>query len=657
MGVVNLLRPALLALAAITASAQAQLHPAAQDLSYGESLYHYYQGDLPQALIALDLAQSRGGIKGHQHYPELMRGGMLLAYGMTEQAQQAFNTHLNQGEPGRLRDTAHLYLARLHYQAGRLDQAQLNLDALQGSLSPGLAEEAANLRISLLIAGRGAPSLNDAEPILEPLAEHSHLALLNLGNSAARQNDPIRAQSYYQALLAAAPPTDPERGDEYLALRDKALTALGYSYLQQKDFASAKAAFRRVRLETAFANRALLGYGWSAASYHDYVLALKPWQALRQRSLLDPAVQESLLAVPWAYEQMGSTGAALIAYGESETLLTEMLADIDTHLAQLNAQALLDYLTGERRPQALHPSQAKSGQNWLSLPDSSVITSPLTYLDTLLRDDAQQQQAQLLRDLVDLQHRHRQWQQKLDVYRELVQQKRLRRAERADQLSRSGLLQQSDELQTVSDRLSEQLRQIEVQHNAMALADTQTRALHARQQSAQRALQALEGKKPLPYQAQAKLNFFAGVLQWRAAQQLPANRWEVQKRLNQINASLASSLAASERIEQLLAQEQDLQAQLQRLNRARERNQQLLAAQAQAINEQAAALSAALRGHLGEHRARLNDYLAQTRLSIARLMDDAYRNRPPLSASPVSDIAPEPESMSEPERVPEEAPQ
>ncbi|MDO6749218.1 hypothetical protein Q4563_18400, partial [Gilvimarinus sp. 1_MG-2023] len=104
---------------------------------------------------------------------------------------------------------------------------------------------------------------------------------LNLGNSAARQNDPIRAQSHYQALLAAAPPTEPELGDEYLALRDKALTALGYRYLQQKDFASAKAAFRPVRLETACANRALLGYGWSAASYLDYVLALKPWQALR----------------------------------------------------------------------------------------------------------------------------------------------------------------------------------------------------------------------------------------------------------------------------------------------------------------------------------------------------------------------------------------
>lgn len=629
MGAVTLFRPVLIALAALTGSAQAQLLPAVQDLSYGESLYHYYQGDLLQALTTLEIAQSRrGGIEGHRHYPELMRAGMLLAFGMTEQAQQVFADHLGQGEPAVVQDTARLYLARLHYQMGRFDEARTNLAALQGALPAELAEEAATLNVNLYIAEHGAPSLDKARQLLEPLGESPHLALLNLGHSAARAQDPVRAQRYYRTLLESPPPSDPERSSEYLAIRDKALTALGYSYLQQKDYASAKDAFRQIRLDTALANLALLGYGWSAASYHDFVLALKPWQALSKRSLLDPAVQESLIAVPWAYEQMGSAGAALIAYSESEQLLTDKLAELDQYLQTLSPQSVLNYLSGDTPPAALSHRQNTLHQHWLNLAGTSVITSQLTYFDELLREDEVQQQAQALRDLLDIQRRHRHWQHQLSLYTELVEQKRARRAERAESLLQSQLLSQYQQLQRQRDQLAEQLRQIDARNDVLALADKPTRALYTRLQSARRALQALDGKQPLPYQAREKLHFFAGVLTWQAAQNFPAQRWQVQKRLNQIQHILAQSQAASGRIEQLLTREQDLQSQFDRLAAAAERNNQLLVQLDSEIDERAAQLSGLLQRHLTTHRMRLNDYLAQTRLSIARLMDDAYRNRP-----------------------------
>ncbi|MDO3384618.1 hypothetical protein QWI17_02075 [Gilvimarinus sp. SDUM040013] len=646
MGVVTLYRSMFVAVVALAGGTQAEPLPAAQDLGYGESLYHYYLGDLPQALTTLDLAESRGGVTGHEHYPQLMRAGMLLAFGMKDQAQQAFSEHLGQGEPARVQDTARLYLARLQYQAGGYKQAAANLSAINDALPAELSEEAALLAVNLRIARQSAPSLNSVGDLLEPLADNPHLALLNLGNSAARAGDPIRAQSYYQALLEADPPERRERSQEYLALRDKALTALGYTYLGQKDYASAKAAFRQIRLDTALANRALLGYGWSAASYHDFVLALKPWQALRQRSLTDPAVQESLLAVPWAYEQMGSGGAALLAYRESETLLTDNLAEIDAHLDELTSDALLAYLaavgtTEQSAIRSFTGQREAANGNWLSLHSTSIIGSDLTYFDSLLRDDALQQQAQSLRDLLTLQSRHQNWQRKLAIYTELIEHKRARRAERAEALADSQLLQQHQVLQAKRDRLAGQLQAIDANDESLALSDASTQALRKRWQNANSALHALDGQQRLPFAAKEKMAFFKGVLQWRADQQFAAQRWQVQKNLNTIDRTLRSSAAASGRIERLLAQEQDLQGQLNRLNQARQRNNQLLEQQRGAIAERSAALTSTLRAHLQSHRARLNDYLAQTRLSVARLLDDAYRTRPQQDGPQLPDVEPQ----------------
>ncbi|MDO3381509.1 hypothetical protein [Gilvimarinus algae] len=618
-----------LALAAAGASAADDKHRAAQDLDYGEGLYHYYTGEFPAALTTLELANHRGGIAGHSHYPELMRAGMYLAYGMTGKAEAEFAAHLGQGEPQQVRDTAHFYLARLRYQAGDYASAKRHLDALGDALPESLSDEAALLAVNLTVKTGTAPSLNTAEPLLEPLQDNLHLALLNLGNSAARADDPIRAQSYYKALVEAAPPEDDARVDEYLAIRDKAYTALGYSFLGQRDYASAKAAFREVRLDTALANRALLGYGWAAASYHDYVLALKPWQALRQRSLLDPAVQESLIAVPWAYEQIEAPGAAIAAYRESEQLLTRELTALDQAMTAITPEALQAHLAQGAEHAHLQAGNSSERQNWLTLERVSVLTSDMTYLDPLLRRDQVQAEVQALKDLMDLSHTLQGWDHKLEIYLALIADKRERRRQRAEAIEESNLLSQSDKLTRERETLAQRLESIDREADALALADADTRALYRRLTNARAALEELEGKHRLPPDARAKLELYQGILYWRAAQQFADTRWQAQKQLNQLDASLADSQARSQRIAALLAEDPDIDNQLARLNRARERNLSELEQLNAAIDERAAALASRLNDHLGGHRARLNDYLAQTRLSIARLLDDAYRANAP----------------------------
>ena len=68
-------------------------------------------------------------------------------------------------------------------------------------------------------------------------------------------------------------------------------------------------------LEGIYANQALLGYGWAAVAQEEYAKALQPWQLLRSRSLIYPAVQESLLALPFAYEKLANIQSPSVGGG------------------------------------------------------------------------------------------------------------------------------------------------------------------------------------------------------------------------------------------------------------------------------------------------------------------------------------------------------
>ena len=87
--------------------------------------------------------------------------------------------------------------------------------------------------------------------------------------------------------------------------------------------------------------------GWADAELESYQRALVPWMELRSRDLLDSAVQESMLAIPYALAQLDSISQAAdhylnaieafyeesnrldrtITYIESGELFLEFLAD------------------------------------------------------------------------------------------------------------------------------------------------------------------------------------------------------------------------------------------------------------------------------------------------------------------------------------------
>ena len=137
----------------------------------------------------------------------------------------------------------------------------------------------------------------------------SAYARFNIGVALVRKERLDDAAKLLDAVGQIDAPTE-----ELAALRDKANLALGFAWLKAGRAGEAKTVLQRVRLEGPQSNKALLGAGWADSAEKRYTKALAPWLELRGRNMLDAAVQESYLAVPYAYAQLDATKQAAEQY-------------------------------------------------------------------------------------------------------------------------------------------------------------------------------------------------------------------------------------------------------------------------------------------------------------------------------------------------------
>ena len=237
------------------------------DLRYGVALYHYYQQDYIPAITELMVADARDGIHGHGDNPELIAGGLSLAFGMQNHAEQLF-THLLQdnSRPQKVRDAAWFYLGKLQYAKGDWAGAASSFSRVSETFNADLLAEMHSLQINLQIKQNDLVPLSIKKIEQDKLSQWEPYALYNLGAANARNGDLKTAKEFFNELTSisfsnfSSEETKQSR-IEYLTLMDKAHTAIGYTYLQDKSYSAAIEEFRKVRLDGMESNQALLGYG------------------------------------------------------------------------------------------------------------------------------------------------------------------------------------------------------------------------------------------------------------------------------------------------------------------------------------------------------------------------------------------------------------
>jgi hypothetical protein len=359
-GVINTLRPLLLGgllLALPFAAPQAKnvkpdpngLAPhAVEDLAYGDVLFYFYQDDYFDSITRLLAARQLNRVPHTQEEAELLLGGLYLSLGEHVEAGRIFEALLNKNTSEFVRNRAWFFLGKVWYQRGYLEESERALHEVSDKMDQRINAERYMLQAQLMLRqGRYDEAITALGNWHGP-PDWTAYAQFNLGVALVRRDRLAEAITYLDRVGNMQ-----TSSEELLALKDKANLALGFALLQAQRAAEAKPILQRVRLEGPYSSKALLGVGWADAGMGEFKRALVPWLALRKRSLLDSAVQESFLTVPYAYSQLSATGQAAEYYNSAIESFDSELKRIDESIEGIRRGKLLDRLLNDDKQDTL----------------------------------------------------------------------------------------------------------------------------------------------------------------------------------------------------------------------------------------------------------------------------------------------------------------
>ncbi len=581
-----------------------------RDLDYGDVLFHFYQDDYFGALVRLEAARDYGRMPNHDADAELLSGGLYLSLGLHAEATRIFNRLLAGSVPQSVSDRARFYLARIGYQRGYYDEAWQSLQKIHGTLPGSLESEKRLLSANVLMAqGRYA----DAASVLSAAGagdDWAPFAQFNLGVALVRSGDVAQGQRWLEAVGSMPAGTEEER-----SLRDRANLALGYAMLQGRETEPAIAALTRVRLDGPFTNRALLGLGWAESDAKRSDLALVPWLELRERRLLDSAVQESYLAVPYAYAQLAANGQAAQQYRFAVQAYEKEALRIDESIAAIRAGGFLDSVL------AAAPDSDAIGWMWQlqKLPDS-----PQTrYLYHLLASHEFQEGLKNYRDLRIMQRNLQGWGESLSAFDEMVATRELASSEREPRRAATLAGADLDGFASEHAALEQRVAAIEASRDVAALA-TDTEASGWRQLDDVQARIAMlpEGAKREALAESERL--LRGVLLWQMDTAYKARLRRVTTDLRETGALLAEARNRVQSVELAgVAAPRDTSAFASRVSGLAARVEEIGPRIDAARAAQERVLAAIAVNELEAQKRRLASYATQAQFALAALYDGA----------------------------------
>jgi hypothetical protein len=569
-------------------------------LHYGDTLFRFFQDKHFSAITGLMTSQHFERLAPHGDEAEVLRGGLLLSYGVHGEAGQIFASLIEKGAPPSVRDRAWFYLAKIRYQRGFNADAETALARIEGKLPAALAEERGLLQAQLLMARKdyaGAATVLSA--MITDTKKASPFARFNLGIALVKSGAMERGSALLDEIGRA-----PADNEEQRSLRDRANLALGVAALQDKRADDARGVLERVRINSLHANKALLGFGWAAAAQKEPEKALVSWNELAGRDPSDPAVLEARIAVPFAHAELGAYGQSLKLYEDAVSAFDSENQRLDGSIAAIRAGKLLDGLLEH------NPSDEMGWfGNLRKLPEMP----HAAHLSQVLAQHEFQEAFKNFRDLRFLENNLQQWRDTLGVFRDMLDNRRAAFAARL-QPTRDGAQADAARLAELRQRraaLAGEVAQAENAADGVAYADASQRALMARVEGLQAALKT-QGSNPEIAALAERVRLSAGVLSWDLAQAFPARRWTTQKTIAEIDRQLDQ---AGQRESSLAQAQVNEPARFERF-----------AAQIEALGKQldiTLPRVAALKREQQGFAQRLLAYATQARFEIAQLMDRA----------------------------------
>ncbi len=409
-----------LAWALVTASnGRASEEAPVRDLYFSEAIFWAEQGRYFEALERLDteIGQHRGLDEPELDtlYPfiddaKFFVGDFELNYRMHHRAGRAISAVLEGNVPEPVRNEAAYRLARIHFQKGQLIDALAAIDRIEGRIPSDIRNDVEFLRANIYLA---TARPEQAIPILRRLQGVKSLSGFsdyNLAIARLLEERPEAALDQFERAGAVKAKDEPTR-----AIRDKANLVRGTMLLDAGRYDEAKLALERVRLDGPMSNQALLSAGWADSHVRRFDSALVPWGILASRNQTDPAVQEAMLALPYAYGELSVHGRAAALYNQALNSFGAELSRLDSSITAIREGRFLEALVRE---------EIRKDRDWVirlrRLPDM-----PETYylMELMAAHDFQTGLSNYL-DLEDLRKRLVRWQTSFDAFEDVIDARR-----------------------------------------------------------------------------------------------------------------------------------------------------------------------------------------------------------------------------------------
>ena len=601
------------------------------DLHYGDVLFYFYQDDYFAAITRLLAARQLDRVPHHRDEAELLLGGLYLSLGEHVEAGRIFQALLATNAPLPVRNRAWYYLGKVWYQRGYLQESEKALGQISGAMDPRLdAERFMLLAQVLMLQGRYDDAIAALNTYKGP-PDWTAYSKFNLGVALVRKDRLADATPFLTQVG-----TLNSANEEMLSLRDKANLALGFALLQGQRPADAKLALQRVRLEGPFSSKALLGVGWAEAQLGEYQKALSPWMALHDRNLLDAAVQESYLAVPYAFTKLAANGQAAEYYNSAIQSFDAETRRLDDSIEMIRDGKLLDRILGEEKKDTV-------GWFWQlkNLPDAP----ESRYLYEMLAGNEFQEGLKNYRDLAFMQQRLGAWSGSMEAFHDMVDARQKAYADRVPRADTLLATAAPERIERARGELESRLDAIERNHDSAALGTAAERDQWARIQRIEQAIASgdagVEGAELEAMKDRVRL--VKGVLAWRLDEAMRARVYQQRREIKDLDAALREAQRRWVRVERarksVPTNTGEFEARIAALSARLEGLQARLAKVRDSQNDY---LEAAAVHELESQQARLAAYRVQARFALATIYDRAANPPPaaPRADAPQADAPP-----------------
>ncbi|MES9834605.1 MAG: hypothetical protein ABW139_20425 [Candidatus Thiodiazotropha sp. DIVDIV] len=586
-----------------TAEIRAGEPQALRDLHYGEALFHLYQKEYFPAIIRLLSARKQGLMKAYADEPELLLGGLYLAYGMPDTAENLFNRVLSNAAIPEIQNKAWLQLGKSRYRRG---EGQAAIKAL-GQIGSDQITEAKDEKQHLegLIALEQSNS-DQALESLSGISSESDWSLYGRFNQALALLGNEQSAEALEILKTIGDGHTDQDNEEAKSIRDRANLTRGYLLLETQQPQPAQASLQKVRLKGSASNQALLGLGWASLQMGDRVGTLSPWQMLAERNPNDPSVLEAKLAIPYVFALLEAEKQSLEAYQDAISTYDHALGSVEQIIQQIDQGGFPDSLIISKE------REAEDGS------DSSLHT----LLPFLLTGNQFQEGFQDYQDLLALENNLQEWQEKVKAYLTMLQNQQQAYDQ---QLPKVEAFLKGDKLEVLATEQTKLGKKYEIaaseEEPPFILASGEEKRLIARLQRIDDLIE--KSGAPEQFQVQKEIaQLMKGILTWKTVTEHPVRLWNLKKQMNDLTQNIESAktqqteLAAarqqaetrfgnlSGRIDAVQADIPDLLKQVTALRKA----------EAERLQKMALA-------KLEQRKTLVNNYLIQARFGVASLLD------------------------------------